>query len=107
MKKHHIPRAGEPKKQEPKPAPPEPPPDEIPPSEVPPGPPEQPEQAPPEVPVGPGAPEMSDSEGSRRVPQSDPDFMPAETDPMRHPKNRKRPIEREKGRHKDTGRGGA
>jgi len=45
--------------------------------------------------------------GKARTPQSDPDYWPPEVDPRHHPSQRRSPIEREKGRPKDTGRSGA
>jgi hypothetical protein len=38
---------------------------------------------------------------------ADHDFWPEEIDPMEHPESEKEPIERERARPKDSGRGGA
>jgi hypothetical protein len=38
---------------------------------------------------------------------ADHDFWPEEIDPMEHPESKKEPIERERARPKDSGRGGA
>jgi len=46
------------------------------------------------------------SHGGMHHPHS-PHYTPRELDPLEHPDGEKQPIERERARPKDTGRGGA